>query len=148
MLSCDLFTHSTHDIAMKEQPPKQLNDVVWKCLDIIIMQSSQTPQPNKLVCRYGLSILWKKTPSLMPAMQYPGKRCLLISDLNLHIPMKFNSKLLLDNHYMNGTIVMLWNVSFSPTDLIYLFCEHNNTMRETRLHFMNLYLNYYLYPHS
>ena len=47
----------THDIAITEQPLKQLNDVVWKCLDIIIMQSSQTPQPNKLVCKYGLSIL-------------------------------------------------------------------------------------------
>ena len=35
--------------------------------------------------------------------------------------MKFNSKFLLDNHYMNGTIEMLWNISFSPTDLIYLF---------------------------
>ena len=60
----------THDIAMTEQPKKQLDDVVGKCLDIIIMQSSQTPQPNLLVYKYGLRFLWKKTPSLR---QYPGK---------------------------------------------------------------------------
>ena len=54
----------------------------------------------------------------------------LISDLNLYIPTKFNNKFLLDNHYINGTIVMLWNISHEL--ILSIFCGHNNTMREKR----------------
>ena len=57
------------------QPPKQLHDVVWKCLDIIIMQSSQTPQPNKLVCVSTVWVFCEKDAIVDASNAVSGKMC-------------------------------------------------------------------------